>query len=60
MSGRGRGRGGAGRGRMGGPNAAGPGGLCVCPNCGNSVTHQVGTPCNQLNCPKCGSRMVRN
>ena len=58
MSGRGRGRGGGGR--MGGTNAAGPGGVCICPNCGNSIPHQVGTPCYQLNCPTCGSKMVRN
>lgn len=64
MSNRGRGarggRGGqSGRGRKGGPYAAGPGGSCVCPNCGNVVVHQVGTPCNQLKCPKCGSFMAR-
>jgi len=45
---------------MGGPNAAGPGGSCICPNCGKIVSHQVGMPCNQLTCPKCGSSMVRN
>ncbi len=28
-----------GRGRMGGPFAAGPGGNCVCPNCGATVPH---------------------
>ncbi|MHA1671691.1 MAG: hypothetical protein ACTSV5_14125 [Promethearchaeota archaeon] len=61
MSRRGRGgQGGGGRGRMNGPNAAGPGGSCACPNCGNIVPHQVGVPCYQLTCPKCGSKMVRN
>lgn len=72
MSGRGSGRGGgggrgsgggrgggAGRGRMGGPYAAGPGGDCVCPNCGNRVPHQVGVPCYNRSCPKCGTIMVR-
>ncbi|MGV9171327.1 MAG: hypothetical protein ACOC44_14685 [Promethearchaeia archaeon] len=66
MSGRGKrggGRGNApqrgGRGRQGGPKAAGPGGECVCPQCGEVVQHQVGVPCNQQNCPKCGARMVR-
>jgi len=59
LSGRGRG-GTGGRGRMNGPNAAGPGGSCVCPNCGKKVTHQVGVPCYQLICPKCGSKMARN
>jgi len=52
------GGGGRGRGRMGG-FAAGPGGSCVCPNCGYSTSHVVGTPCYQQTCPKCGSRMTR-
>ena len=62
MSRRGGGRGppgGGGRGRGGGPYAAGPGGNCVCPNCGKSVPHQVGVPCYQHKCPNCGSTMVR-
>ena len=54
----GRGGGGRGRGRMGG-FAAGPGGSCVCPNCGYSIAHVIGTPCYQQTCPKCGSRMTR-
>ncbi|MHA1208451.1 MAG: hypothetical protein ACTSSA_00550 [Candidatus Freyarchaeota archaeon] len=58
MSGRGRGRGG-GRGRMGGPYAAGPGGVCVCPSCGHTVPHQAGVPCTTVSCPKCGTRMIR-
>lgn len=59
-AGRGFGRG-SGRGRMGGPYAAGPGGTCVCTNqdCKNEVPHQVGVPCMQQKCPKCGSPMVR-
>ena len=58
--GRGRGRGGRG-GRMGGPFAAGPGGVCVCtnPDCKNEVTHGAGVPCYQTKCPKCGSPMIR-
>lgn len=55
MSGRGRG----GRGGMGGPNAAGPGGKCVCPNCGKKVSHQTGIPCYNQKCPKCGTKMIR-
>ena len=60
---RGGGRGGGvgagrGRGRMGG-FAAGPGGSCVCPRCGYSTSHVIGTPCYQQTCPKCGSRMTR-
>lgn len=52
---------GMGRGRMGGPLAAGPGGACFCtnPECKKEVLHQVGVPCYQMKCPKCGSPMVR-
>jgi hypothetical protein len=58
--GRGGGRGGGrGPGRMGGTKAAGPGGYCVCPNCGHKVPHPVGQPCYQTNCPKCGTQMIR-
>jgi len=60
----GRGRGGAGqgtgRGRLGGNRAgAGPGGNCICPNCGTRVPHEVGTPCYERRCPKCGTAMRR-
>lgn len=59
-TGRGMGRGREqGKGRMGGPFAAGPGGNCVCPNCGHEVPHIVGQPCNQKTCPKCDARMTR-
>ena len=51
--------GGRGPGRMGGPKAAGPGGLCVCPKCGHKQTHAVGQPCYEIVCPKCGARMTR-
>ena len=50
---------GGGRGRGGGPMAAGPGGNCICPKCGHALPHQVGLPCNQQQCPKCGTRMTR-
>jgi hypothetical protein len=53
------GRGQGGRGRGGGPYAAGPGGDCICPNCGYRKTHQVGVPCMNEACPKCGTRMTR-
>ncbi|MFX1260240.1 MAG: hypothetical protein ACFFAN_20510 [Promethearchaeota archaeon] len=62
MSDRGRGGGGrgrGGRGAMGGPYAAGPGGECVCPNCGQRISHQAGVPCYNQSCPKCGTKMVR-
>lgn len=61
-TGRGTGRGtGTGRmGRMSGTRAgAGPGGQCVCPSCGAIVAHQIGVPCYQSKCPKCGIAMVR-
>ena len=38
---------------------AGPGGFCICPNCGTKVAHQRGVPCYTVSCPKCGTRMVR-
>jgi len=50
---------GGGRGRMGGPLAAGPGGNCVCPQCGATAPHGRGVPCAQMKCPKCGAAMTR-
>ena len=38
---------------------AGPGGSCVCPNCGAKVPHIAGTPCAGVQCPECGAKMVR-
>ncbi len=59
-AGRGRGMGqGAGRGRMGGPSAAGIGGVCVCPKCGTTVPHLRGGPCSGVSCPKCSTKMTR-
>ena len=60
-AGRGRGKGrGGGRGRMrrGRPDA-GPGENCICPSCGVKASHQAGAPCGSLECPECGSKMVR-
>lgn len=61
MTGRGKGAGkGTGMGSMGGNRAgAGPGGNCVCPNCGEKVAHKPGVPCYYATCPKCGARMAR-
>jgi uncharacterized Zn finger protein (UPF0148 family) len=44
---------------MGGPFAAGPGGYCVCPNCGYREPHIAGQPCLQKTCPRCGTPLVR-
>ena len=49
---------GQGRGRGGG-FSAGPGGYCVCPNCGESIRHQVRNPCNEQRCPQCKTAMTR-
>lgn len=48
-----------GRGRMGG-YGLGPGGDCVCPQCGYRQTHGRGQPCYQMTCPKCGAKMTRS
>ncbi len=57
--GMGRGQG-MGRGRKGGSRpGAGPAGECVCPSCGSTVPHQRGVPCYTVDCPKCGTKMVR-
>lgn len=67
--GRGRGRGsgwsdmlgriGRGLGRMGGAAAGGPGGQCVCPQCGQTASHERGVPCAERKCPRCGTAMTR-
>ena len=49
---------GGGRGQGGG-FAAGPGGYCVCQKCGERLPHQLGTPCYEQQCPKCGTVMTR-
>ena len=47
-----------GRGRHGG-GSFGPGGYCVCANCGEKVPHERGIRCTSVKCPKCGHKMVR-
>jgi predicted Fe-Mo cluster-binding NifX family protein len=58
-AGKGRGQGGRGLGRMGGPLAAGPGGTCVCPQCGHTEPHGIGVPCIERTCPKCNAVLIR-
>ena len=59
-TGRGAGMGGSRRGKMGGSRTgAGPGGECICPQCGATVPHEPGNPCFNRNCPKCGTKMLR-
>jgi len=53
----GTGRGG-GRGRQGG-SSMGTGGSCICPGCGTRADHQIGIPCYDMTCPKCGTKMTR-
>ena len=48
-----------GQGRGAGQGGAGAGGQCVCPSCGEKISHQQGVPCNSLNCRKCGTKMAR-
>jgi len=57
-AGRGAAGGGGGRGRGGG-FTLGPGGGCVCSQCGKTVPHQRGVPCYKSKCPECGSAMTR-
>lgn len=40
--------------------SAGPGGECVCPQCGHKASHTAGQPCAEDECPKCGAIMVRD
>ena len=44
---------------LGGGSAQGPGGECVCPECGHREPHKTGDPCMDLDCPKCGAKMDR-
>ena len=37
----------------------GAGGKCICPKCGENMSHQKGTPCQEEKCPSCGAKMIR-
>lgn len=39
--------------------SGGPGGICICPQCGFKTPHQPGVPCIQVICERCGSPMNR-
>jgi len=58
-AGQGAGQQGAGQGAGQVSQGSGPGGFCVCPSCGEKTEHQVGIPCYEVKCPKCGTMMVR-
>jgi hypothetical protein len=42
-----------------GTGIMGPGGTCVCPDCGERVRHEFAEPCREVRCPACGKKMVR-
>jgi predicted amidophosphoribosyltransferase len=37
----------------------GPGGDCICPNCEHKIRHRRGVPCQEEQCPACGTKMLR-
>lgn len=47
------------RGRQPEGQGYGPGGDCVCPNCGYTTPHQVGSPCYNVKCPTCKTGLIR-
>lgn len=49
----------AGGGRVLSGRGLGPAGssICVCPKCDYKEAHKRGVPCNQISCPKCGTKM---
>ena len=50
---------GMGQGRGGGMGGMGAGGHCICLKCGYRVPKERGVPCQELKCPNCGVRLVR-
>lgn len=37
----------------------GPTGFCICPRCEQRIEHQSGVRCQQMQCPQCGCKMLR-
>lgn len=37
----------------------GPGGMCICPQCGYTQNHEKGQPCSNLQCPQCKINLER-
>lgn len=44
---------------LGGGIRIGPGGKCLCPNCGHREPHERSVPCYTKKCPNCGTLMTR-
>ena len=34
-------------------------GFCICPKCEHQIDHQNGVPCQEEECPQCGTKMLR-
>lgn len=34
-------------------------GYCVCPKCGEKISHRRSVPCQDEKCPGCGANMLR-
>lgn len=34
-------------------------GICICPICEKTVSHEKGIPYQQIHCPSCGAMMLR-
>jgi predicted amidophosphoribosyltransferase len=40
-------------------NHMGVAGKCICPKCGSKISHSMGVPCQDQQCPQCGAKMLR-